>query len=114
MIDFEHIEKGVASYIDSNIMNQFPETGWKRIVVAAAVGIGIKKYVNILKENELLNKIGLVTPDGAEIEMYAEQLKKEIPSAGMEVELPLLGELILHESDVDEVLKHIHKAERGF
>lgn len=114
MIAYDYIEKGIASYIDSNIMNQFPETGWKRIAIAAAVGIGIKKYINILKENEMLHTIGLISPDGAEIEMYAEHIKKEIPAAGMVIELPMLGEIIMHESDIDEVLKHIHKAERGF
>ena len=114
MVAFDHIEKGAASYIDSNIMNQFPENGWKKIVIAAAVGIGIKKYVNILKENETLRTIGLVSEDGAEIDMYAEHLKKEIPNSGMVIDIPLLGELIMHKPDIDEVLNHIHKAERGY
>ena len=114
MVAFEHIEKGVANYIDSNIMNQFPEGGWKRIVIAAAVGIGIKKYMGILKDNSTLHTIGLVTPEGAEIEMYAESLKAEIPGSGMVIDIPLLGELVMHPADIDEVLKHIHKAERGY
>jgi hypothetical protein len=114
MVEYDHIEKGLANYIDSNIMTQFPENGWKRIVIAAAVGIGIKKYIGVLKDNKMLHTIGLITSEGADIETYAEHLKKEIPSAGMVIELPLLGELIMHESDIDEVLKHIHKAERGF
>lgn len=114
MVAFEHIEKGLANYIDTNIMNQFPENGWKKIVIAAAISIGVKKYVNILKENETLHTIGLISPEGAEIDMYAEHLKKEIPDSGMVIDLPLLGELIMHRTDIDEVLKHIHKAERGF
>lgn len=114
MVAYEHIEKGVANYIDTNIMNQFPDNGWKKIVIAAAVSIGVKKYVNILKENETLQMIGLVAPDGAEVDMYGEYLKKQIPESGMSIDIPLLGELIMHRHDVDEVLKHIHKFERGF
>ena len=114
MVAYEHIEKGIANYIDTNIMNQFPENGWKKIVIAAAVSIGIKKYVDILKENSTLQMIGLVSPEGAEVDMYGEHLKKKIPDSGMMIDIPLLGELIMHRSDVDEVLKHIHKFERGF
>jgi hypothetical protein len=46
--------------------------------------------------------------------MYGEHLKKQIPESGMSIDIPMLGELIMHRHDVDEVLKHIHKFERGF
>ena len=114
MVAFEHIERGLASYIDANIMNNFPENGWKKVVIGAAIGIGMKKYMDILKGSEALRTIGIIGPDGAEIDMYAEHLKKEIPASGITINLPMLGELIMHESDVDEVLKYIHNAERGY
>lgn len=114
MIAYEHIKKGLADYIDNNIMSNFPQTGWKRVAVGAAVSIGIDRYVDILKENTMLKTIELVKPEGAEIEMYAEHLKKDMPPTGMVIDLPLLGELTMHNSDIDDVINCMHKAARGY
>lgn len=114
MIPISTIEKGIANYIDTEVMQKFPHGTWQKVTIGALVGIAVHKYAHILKENRALQTIGIVEGDKADIEAYAAHLKKYMPDTGVTIEVPMLGEVILKANDIDDILVYISKAERGY
>lgn len=114
MIPISTIEKGVANYIDTEVMQKFPNGTWQKVAIGALIGIAVHKYAQILKDNHALQTIGIVEGDKADIEAYAEHIKKNMPDKGVTIEVPMLGEVILKANDIDDILAYISKAERGF
>lgn len=114
MIPISTIEEGVANYIDNEVMAKFPHGTWQKVAISSLVGMAVHKYVHILQENRALQTIGIVEGDKADIEAYATQLKKFMPEAGVSIEVPMLGEVILKSNDVDDILMYISKAERSY
>lgn len=114
MTPITYIEKGIANYIDQEVLSKFPSGTWQKVAIGSVVALAIHKYANALTGNKFLRSIELVDDHGADIVAYAEHLKKTMPEAGVTIEIPMLGEVILKASDVDDILGYINKAERGY
>lgn len=114
MKSIHHIERGIANYIDDEVMAKFPNGTWQKVAISSLVAIAVHKYAKLLAENRALQTMGIVEGDMADVEAYAEQLKKSMPDAGVSIDVPMLGEVILKAPDVDEILNYIAKAERGY
>ena len=109
-----HIEKGIANYIDNEIMAKFPSGTWQKVAIGALVGIAVHKYANVLADNRALKTMGIVEGDMADIESYAEQLKRTMPGGGVTIDVPMLGTITLTAPDIDVIVNYINNAERGY
>ena len=71
----------------------------------------IKKSGAILdsyKDNQLVKILGIMDSEGnVDIDVLAEELKKNIPKGGVRVDIPIIGVLTFKENDVDKLYEYI-------
>lgn len=114
MKSIHYIERGIANYIDNEVMAKFPNGTWQKVAISSIVAIAVHKYAKVLAENRALQTMGIVEGDMADVEAYAEQLKKSMPGGGVTIDVPMLGEITLTAPDVDVIVNYINQAERGY
>jgi len=114
MKSIHHIEKGIANYIDNEIMAKFPNGTWQKVAISSIVALAVHKYAKVLADNRALKTMGIVEGDMADIEAYAEQLKRTMPGGGVTIDVPMLGAITLTAPDIDVIVNYINNAERGY
>lgn len=110
MVSVDSLEKGIANYIDAEIFELLPQNGWQKVALGTAMSIAIKKAGNVtqsLSENQILVAMGVVSEEGIDLDLLKESLKENIPEKGMNVNVPLLGEMIFFKKDVDVLCEYI-------
>lgn len=116
MVSIAQIELGLTKYIDAEIVPTLPVGGQydaiKNTAFKTMAAYAIKNGRNALQgvlKHPMLTAIGAVNADGmVDIDGIAGELKKNIPAAGLQVEIPLMGIIMtFHESDIDTLRKYI-------
>lgn len=111
MVTIEKIEHGVAAYLDSELMPKFPSTGWEKVLAGTAIGLAIRKSSNIIesyKDNKMVQMLGIMDAEGnVDVDVLAEELKKNISKDGVKVDVPFIGALTFHKEDVDKLHEYI-------
>lgn len=111
MVNKEQIEKGIAKYLDSELMPQIHVEPWKQLVIGAGASIAVKRIgllLDSLKDNKALSMLGIVDDSGAvDIDILAQEFKNKMPHEGLKVEIPILGTITFHPSDVDTLYSKI-------
>lgn len=111
MVTIEQIEQGVASYLDAELMPNFPADGLQKVLAGTALSIAIRKGGNLmigLKDNPTIKMLEIMDDQGnIDIDMIKDEFKKNVPDSGFVVELPIFGKMTFHKSDVDTLYKHI-------
>lgn len=111
MVSIDKIEKGIAAYMDSEIMPQLPNGGLEKVLAGTAMSLVIRRSGNILdgyKNNKAVQMLGLMDADGnVDVDILAEELKKNISSDGLKVEIPMIGKMTFHKEDVDKLHEYI-------
>lgn len=111
MVTINKIEKGVAEYLDNELMPKLPSSGIEKVIVGTAMSLGIRKYGAIIegyKDNKMVQTLGIMNNEGlVDIDILAEEFKKNMPSEGLKVEVPMLGELKFNKEDVDKLYRYI-------
>lgn len=113
MVSIDNIERGLARYIDTDILPNLPRDGIKGVGIGIAASLLVKRGGNILREyakNPLLQQLGLVTPDGAvDLEALREAALDNVPAQGVSVDLPLGITLRMNANDVESLYNAIRK-----
>lgn len=113
MVSIESVERGMARYIDAEIMPAIKADGVKGFAVGAAASLLVKRGGNLLRaytQNPVLQQMGLVTPDGAvDLDALREAAKENIPAGGLQVDLPLGISMRITTTDVDHLYETIRK-----
>ena len=111
MVSIEKIEQGVAAYLDGELMPKLPANGVQRVIVGTAMSLLIKRSGAILdsyKDNQLVKMLGIMDSEGnIDIDILAEELKKNMPKDGLRVDVPIIGALTFKENDVDKLYEYI-------
>lgn len=114
MVGINKIEKGVAAYIDSEIMPQLPNTGFEKVLAGTAMSLIIRRSGAILdsyKTNKGIQMLGLMDQEGnVDVDVLADELRKNIPPEGMKVEIPIIGGMTFHKDDVNKLYEYIKSA----
>lgn len=109
MYHYDKVMKGIASYIDAEILTKI--NGWQRWLVGAGIGVSLDKAHNIfktLKENPMVSALGIIDEhDNIDIELLYKEFKKQAQKGPVTFSIPLVGILTLNESDVDKLYMHI-------
>lgn len=113
MVSIDNIERGLARYIDTDILPNLPRDGIKGVGIGIAASLLVKRGGNILREyakNPLLQQLGIVTSDGAvDLEALREAALENVPAQGVSVDLPLGITLRMNANDVESLYNAIRK-----
>jgi hypothetical protein len=113
MVSIESVERGVARYIDKEILPAIKTDGIKGFAIGTAASLLVKRGGNLLRgyaQNPTLQQMGLVTADGAvDLDSLRDAAKDNIPVGGLLVELPMGITLRVNTSDVDSLYRFIRE-----
>lgn len=111
MVSIGKIEQGIAAYIDSELMPKLPSNGVQKLIAGTAISVLIKRSGTILesyKDNQIVKMLGIMDTDGnVDVDVLAEELKKNMPAEGVKVDVPVIGMLTFKKEDVDKLHKCI-------
>lgn len=112
MVSVDKIEKGIAGYLDDELMSQFRGSSVERVVAGTAVSLMLRKTGTIIegyRDNPTVKMLGIMDNDGnVDVDTIAEELKKNIGKDGMKVDVPIFGTMTFHKSDVDKLRDYIN------
>lgn len=113
MVSIDSVERGLARYIDREILPAIRTDGIKGFAIGAGASLLIKRGGNLLRayaQNPLLQQMGIVTPDGAvDLDALRDAARDNIPASGLVVELPMGVTLRITTSDVDSIYRVIRE-----
>lgn len=115
MVNIGQIKRGLARFVDAEILPAIPAGTLKRTLIGAGVGLylaNLEKTLSGLSEHALVAALGVVDEHGnVDIDKLAEELKKNMPSEGVKINLDImgmhLGDMTLHQSDIECLRVHI-------
>lgn len=114
MTPFSQLQKGIANYLDNEVMPAFREEGWKRVAAGAAVALAIQrseKFLPMIQNNSFAKTMELVDDKGdLDIEALIPVVKSQLQTEPMTIDVPMLGKLTFRESDVDKLYDYIRTA----
>lgn len=113
MVSIENVERGLARYIDQELMPSIKTDGIKGFAIGTAASLLVKRGGNLLRvyaQNPMLQQMGLVTADGAvDLDALRDAARDNIPVGGLLVELPMGISLRINTADVDSLYKAIRE-----
>ena len=111
MVSIDKIEKGIANYLDEELMPQLQSNGIEKVIVGTAASLFIRKSGTIIegyKDNKLVKMLGIMDDDGnVDVDVLVEELKKNISKEGIKIDVPVIGTLTFHKDDVDKLYDYI-------
>lgn len=109
----KQIEAGLAEFLDSELMPKLPDGGIQRVITGTAMGLLVKQSGNIIAEygeHPFVKMLGIVDDKGDwDLETLKEELKKQFPKNGVDVDVPMVGTLTFKTEDVDKIYDYINK-----
>lgn len=111
MVTIDQVEKGIAAYLDKELMPILPETGVQKILIGTGIGLVLRKYkgqIAALKDQPFVKMTGIFDDSGnVDVDILKEELTKQIPEEGFKIEVPVIGGLKFHKADVDKLYNYI-------
>lgn len=115
MVSMNQIEAGVSRWLDRELMPKLPTCGqYDGLKKAATVALALyaikrgRAALDSLTHNSFLATIGAVDHEGnIDIEGFAEEMKKQMPEAGLKVSVPMVGDMTFYRTDLDDMLRYI-------
>lgn len=111
MVSVDKIEKGIAGYLDAELMPQFKGGSIEKVIAGTTVSLALRKtgaMIDSFKDNPAIKALGIMNSDGdVDIDAIAEELKKNIDKNGVKIDVPMLGTMTFHKDDVDKLYKYI-------
>lgn len=115
MVNIGQIKRGLASFVDAEILPAIPAGTLKRTLIGAGVGLylaNLEKTLSGLSDNALVAALGIIDEAGnVDIDKLAEELKRNMAPEGLKINLDVmgfhLGDMTLHQSDIESLRVHI-------
>ena len=111
MINISQIKNGIANYVDCEILPNVPDAGYKKIIIATAAGIisiRIENALSKIKNNQMLKLFDIVNDNGeVDVDIIFDEFCKHIPRTGLTLDVPLVGEMTFHVSDLHTLRNYI-------
>lgn len=113
MVSIDNVERGLARYIEEDLLPNLPRDGAKGFAVGVAAALIIRRGGNILREyagKKCMQTLGLISPDGAvDLDAVRDALKANMPETGVVFDLPLGLSIRARASDIDKLYHLIRK-----
>lgn len=111
MVEIARIEKGIARYLDEELVKKMPSNTWRQFGVGVVSGLIAKRggtMIEQYKTHPIAKAFSLVDESGCvDIEVLREIASERIPNGGLPVEVPLIGKITVYRSDLESLYKYI-------
>lgn len=111
MVSIDQIEKGIASYLDTELMPNLPQNGIQKLIAGTAISLAIKNLGPTImgyQDNQFVKMLHIMDNEGnVDIDTLKTELKKNMPEEGISVEVPVLGAMRFRKGDIDILYNHI-------
>lgn len=110
MVPISQIQRGVAAYIDNELVSKL--TGWQKWVLGVGAGTLMARMpalVGNLKQHQLVQMMGIINDnDEIDLDLLCEQMHEQMRRNGsVTINVPLIGALTLDEGDIDRAYQYI-------
>lgn len=115
MVHKSSLLPGFSRFIDESVLAHYPATSMKRIIMAGAISLYMKKnegIVDTLTNNPLFTGLGVIHDNGMiDLDPIRDTLKSEISKAGfMRLSIPMVGDVDFTTDDIDALYRYIQEA----
>ena len=111
MVGVDKIERGLAAWLDAELLPMMGQGTAGRVLAGAAGGILCKRMGNAIKAlsgNRAATMLGLVDEQGGvDIEIMRDEIGKQMPESGLPIQLPLIGTVTLYRKDINNLYDYI-------
>lgn len=115
MVTINQIESGAVKYIDAeiapNIPVHVPNGQLKKVAFLAGAAYAVRKNVQQYASHPMLVQMGAVDEKGnVDLDGLLEAARSTVPKDGLQVTVPILGELTFFVEDLDRLATYIKEA----
>ena len=118
MVNVGQIKRGLANFVDSEILPKIPAGSLKRTLIGAGIGLYISNLEKTLVDatkSPYIAALGVVDEAGnINIDALASEIKKNMTAEGVKIDLDVmgfhLGDMTLNQSDIERLRAHIVNA----
>ena len=116
MVTIEQIKKGLANFVDKEMLAKMQIGSFQRMMIGTVIGLALSNLDKTIRfDNPIISMLGIVNEDGTvNIDAVATELKKNIPDEGMRFDLDILGiklgSIVFHKNDVEILRTNIVSA----
>lgn len=118
MTPFSKVQKGIANYLDAEVMPALKDEGWKRVAAGAVIALVLQrseKFLPLLQENQFVKTMELMNEKGEiDIEALVPVVKQQLEAQPMKLDLKIgsidFGKFTFHPADVDKLYEYISTA----
>ena len=115
MVNVGQIKRGLANFVDAEILPKIPAGSLKRTLIGTGIGLylaNLEKTLSGASKGALVAGLGVIDEAGnVDIDRLAEEIKHNMPSEGVRIDLDImgfhLGDMTLHQSDIENLRAHI-------
>lgn len=109
MVRINSVAKGLANYIDTEILPKMG--GWQRWVVGSAAGIALKRadrLITALADHPLIKAMGIIDSEGlVDLDLIYEEFARQAAKGPAVIDITMNNELRLTAEDVDKIYRAI-------
>jgi hypothetical protein len=116
MVTIEQVKRGLANFVDREIMPHVPGGTLKKTLVGTVIGLYLGNLDKALANGGgLISALGITDAENRiDIDKLADEVKKNMSDEGIRVDLDImgihLGDMTLRRSDIDVLRSHIVNA----
>ena len=107
MVTMECVAKGVAKYLDAEIMSQYQDGSIQKMLIGTGLALMIRrteKFAEMLKANPIVQALDVIDADGnVDIDVLKDAVKANIPDTGVIYENKMIGKMTFMKADVDKL-----------
>lgn len=111
MVNIDMIERGLARYLENELIPKLPRDGLKGFGIGVAATLAIRRSGDILRgmiDKPIVKTMGLVDDDGAiDIDTVLEAVAENVPPTGVLIDLPLGIQLRMNHADFKCIAEYI-------
>lgn len=115
MVSIDSIKKGLAAYLDNELMPQIPDNHpVKKFATGMVFTLLLQRLDGIMQSlggNAIISASGLITTNGVDIDAVKAAAIANMPEPGLSIELPMLGSMTIHKSDINKLTAFIAQFE---
>ena len=105
MVSVGRVEKGIATYLDREMMSKVDVDGLQGFGVGIMSSLMVKRVGTIIsgyKDNGIAQALGVFDKNGyIDIDVLREVLKENISDNGRKMTFPIIGSFTFYKGDVD-------------
>lgn len=115
MMPIDKVTRGIVAYLDNELMTHIPNDSFKKVGFGVAVALAARDPMKIISSyvnTDMLKMLGILNAEGncIEIELLRDELKKRMPTEGIKIPLPVIGNVTMSSYDLDTMISYINAA----